>query len=369
MLKQIMDYRQLRRALSVMDLTDVKNGAHPINLIVDKIIKFLSQKKRWPVPQVFRRSPLTSVENNFDRLLFPADNPGRSSTYTRYVSEKTILRTHTSAVIPEFLEDLRMKEFDDSLVCCPGICYRREIVDKQHSPELHQIDIWRVKKGPEKLLRENLIELIESVIEAVIPGYQYRANEVTHPYTLRGLEVEIFHNKEWIEILECGELNPVLLKNFDLDPVLYSGLAMGIGLDRLVMIAKGIDDIRILRSKEPRITKQMSNLDIFIPVSKFPSIKQDMSISVGEDITIEDICDKAQMAMDGKDDLLEDIILVSETKFTDLPEKARERLNIKPGQKNLLIRVVFRSHARSLLQSEANEARDLIYESINETDF
>jgi len=122
------------------------------------------------------------------------------------------------------------------------------------------MDIWRIKKGEPRLQRPALIDLIETVAGIVAPGAKYRANEVTHPYTVNGLEVEILVAGEWLELLECGEAHPRLLADCGLNPEEYSGLAMGIGLDRAIMLIKNIDDIRILRSEDPRIKRQMTIL-------------------------------------------------------------------------------------------------------------
>ena len=69
---------------------------------------------------------------------------------------------------------------------------------------------------------------------------------------MNGLEVEVQVGERWVEVLECGEIHPWLLNESNLPSQQWSGLAMGIGLDRLVMLIKQIDDIRLLRSSDPR---------------------------------------------------------------------------------------------------------------------
>ena len=95
-----------------------------------------------------------------------------------------------------------------------------------------------------------------------------------------GVEVEVLHQGRWLEILEAGLAHPNVLENAGLDPSEYSGLASGLGLDRLAMLVKGINDIRILRSKDPRIVQQMRTTDLYKEVSRMPSMRRDISVVV-----------------------------------------------------------------------------------------
>jgi phenylalanyl-tRNA synthetase alpha chain len=139
---------------------------------------------------------------------------------------------------------------------------------------------------------------------------------------------------------------------------------MSIGLDRAVMIVKGIEDIRLLRSEDPRIKQQMTNLRPYIPVSKYPPIRQDMSLSVSMDTTEEDVCEIVRDVMGLDASVVEEVKIVSETPYDQLPSQAIEQLGIKPNQKNLLISVILRSHERSLRHEEANEIRDRLYRAL-----
>jgi len=178
--------------------------------------------------------------------------------------------------------------------------------------------------------------------------------------------VEILVAGEWLELLECGEAHPRLLADCGLNPEEYSGLAMGIGLDRAIMLIKNIDDIRILRSEDPRIKRQMTNLDPYIPISKYPPIRQDMSVAVSTDTTEEDVCETIRDVLGAKANVVEEVKITSSTAYDELPPQAIERLGIKPGQKNLLISVILRSHERSLRHEEANDIRNRLYRALHE---
>jgi len=367
MKKEIMSPERLAKSLAILDLSDPANGIHAINLVLDRIYRYLSEKSDWPKPEIRRGNPISSVKNDFDRLYFPLDNPTRLSRYTRYLDETTILRTHTSAMIPDILKEVKERNLVDYSVMCPGICYRRDVVDRRHVGEPHQMDIWRVKRGDLRLERQDLIDLIESVIAAVIPGSKYRANEVKHPYTINGLEVEILVKGDWLELLECGEIHPQLLIDAGMNPAEYSGLALGMGLDRAAMLIKGLDDIRLLRSEDSRIKQQMTNLDRYQPVSKYPQIRQDLSVSVSSETNEEDICESLKDSLGTDSEVIEEVAIKSETQYEHLPPQAIERLGISPGQKNLLVRVILRSHERSLTHEEANTMRDKMYRAIDKS--
>ena len=377
MKKEIMSKEKLAASLAISDLSDPANGIHAVNLMLEKLRLYFVDKTKnagWPMPEIRRSSPITSIENNFDRLLFPVDNATRSSIYTRYISEDLILRGHTASIIPDILEGLPSRNITDYLVFCPGICYRRDIVDKVHCGEPHQLDIWRIRKGEPRFGRKDLIELVEAVIDCAIPGYEYKIFNFekdiakVRTYVQNGFKVKaLTKNSSWLSFLECGEVHPTMLANLKLDPKYYCGLAVGVILDRLVMIAKGIDDIRAMRSNDTRVKKQMLNLEPFRSVSKYPPVRQDLSFSVAEEKTEEDICESIRTVLGNKSDILEEVSIRSETTFNDLPPQAIQRLGIKPGQKNILVRITLRSHDRSLLQEEANEIRNEIYKAVNES--
>lgn len=365
MKREIMSAQKLQESLAVRDLTDPSNGEHAINQMVARIYEALGTAAGWPKPTILRGDPITTVRDNMDRLYFPQDNLSRSSTYTRYVEEERILRTHTTCHIPDWIRAVEESGIDDVSVLVPGICYRRDVVDRNHCGEPHQLDIWRLRRGIPRLQRPELLQLVETVIRLTIPGARYRANEVKHPYTINGLEIEIETASGWLELLECGEALPQLLADNGLNPEEWSGLASGIGLDRLIMLAKGIDDIRLLRATDPRIATQMKDLNPYKPVSRYPSVTQDISVCVPLDLAEEDVCERVREAA-LEESIVEGVEIKSETSYDNVPPAARQRLGMLKNQKNLLIRIVLRSFNRSLRQNEANEVRDRLYRALHE---
>lgn len=365
MRKEVMTPERLASSLAIPDLTDQRNGVHAINLVVRNMRQALESTFMGVPVEEIRTDPMVSVKANFDDLLFPADNAGRSSRYTRYATPDMVLRTHTSAAIPGWLKKTTQKGSEDTIVVLPGMCYRRDVVDKTHCGEPHQMDVWRIRYGSPRFGRPDLIHLVETILKGVVPGYKYRASEVKHPYTINGLEIEVLMNGSWLEVLECGEVHPTILKNAGLDSKEYSGLALGMGLDRLVMIIKEIDDIRILRSIDPRIKRQMTNLDKFVKVSDQPATKRVLSYSTSVDKTEEDVCEEIRDELGPHSVYIEEIEY-SEIPYEQLQTKARENLGIRPDQKNVVATLAFRSPEGSLQRTMVNEWMQRLYPKLNE---
>jgi phenylalanyl-tRNA synthetase alpha chain len=351
--------RALRQALNLLDLTDPEDGPHAMQLLIDEILQAL--QKEWACEmKLYRESPIITIEDNYDKLGYPPGGAARDARYTRYVTDGILLRTMTSAMIPKAMRSVSADPPDDSLLVCPGLVYRRDCIDLLHTGEPHQLDLWRVRNS-ERLRPADLQDMIELVVEAALPGAIWRTEPRAHPYTHHGLQIDLLHEGEWIEIGECGMAHPGILAENLLHVQNPSGLAMGLGMDRLLMIRKHIKDIRLLRSTDPRVASQMRDLSPYKEISMMPSVIRDISLVLDEDMAGEDIGDKVRQALAGDADSVESVDILSQTPYTDLPAAAVERLGIKPGQKNILLRVMFRALDRSLTSDECNGFRDVIY--------
>lgn len=367
--RRLIDADAYRRALALRDLTDAAAGPHAMQLLVHEAIAAL--RSLWDVEVIVHRgSPTVSVVDNYEALGYAADAAARDARYTRYVDADLVLRTHTSALLPGLLRDLARADCGDILLASPGLVWRRDVIDRLHVGEPHQLDLWRLRRDDTDapLRRGDLIEMVETVAAALLPGLAIRLNETSHPYTDEGLEVEVDAGERWVELLECGLAAPAVLARGGIDPRRYSGLAMGIGLDRALMLRKGIDDIRLLRSDEPRVAAQMLDLERYHPVSSQPPVVRDISIAVAAGRSEEELGDhlRQQLRARGLDDQLESLELLSATRGNDLPPRARERIGIQPGQNNLLLRLVIRHPTRTLTDAEANVLRDLAYGALHE---
>jgi phenylalanyl-tRNA synthetase alpha chain len=354
----------LRQALCLRDLSNPAEGRHAMQLILQDTINALESS--WSVKtKIYRDSPIVSIEDNYDNLRYPKDGASREARYTRYVCQTALLRTQTSAMIPAALEAIADNLPEDILLACPGLVHRRDCIDCIHTGEPHQVDLWRVSKT-KHLTSQDLLEMIAIIVETALPGYQWRAEPRVHPYTLEGLQVDAYCNGQWIEIFECGLAHPEILKENIPHVQGLSGLACGIGLERLLMLRKGIKDIRLFRSSDPRVAAQMNDLQPYKEVSSMPPVTRDLSLVIDASKTLEDLGDRVREALGADASIVECISVLSQTDYKDLPEAAITRLGIAEGQMNILIRIVLRALDRTLTKEECNRYRDQIYAALHE---
>ena len=355
----------IRAALTLRDLTDPARGPHAMQVLLEEIEQTLAA--RWRIPLHRERAhPVVSVRDNYDRLLVPPDSVARDARYTRYLNEQAILRTHTSAIVPPTLDRLSADPTPELLLSCPGLCYRRDSIDREHTGEPHQLDLWRIRSQGHALATSDLHEMIGAIVEGVLPEYDWRVIATGHPYTEDGVQIDVRNADGWMEIGECGVANAEVLIGSGLAAPPASGLAMGLGLDRILMLRKRIDDIRLLRATDRRVADQMLDLEPYRAVSSMPPVLRDLSIAAATGVTEEDLGDRIRAALGPETRSVEALEVMSETAYEDLPEAARERLGIAPGQKNMLVHVVLRDLERTLTDAEANELRDAVYAAIHE---
>jgi phenylalanyl-tRNA synthetase alpha chain len=149
----------------------------------------------------------------------------------------------------------------------------------------------------------------------------------------------------------------------------WSGLALGLGLDRAVMLRKGIGDIRLLRSDDHRVSVQMRTLEPYREVSAMPPTARDLSIAVADGVDAEELGDRVRRALDPAElDAVEEVRIAEETPGSRLPPQAVARIGLRPGQKNVLVRLVLRHPTRTLTADEANAVRNRVYAAVHEGD-
>jgi phenylalanyl-tRNA synthetase alpha chain len=357
---------QLQAALGIRDLSDPGEGPHAIQIIVDRAVEALacawSSEVRW-----CRGPKIVPVADNYDRLGYGPDAITREARYTRYVSTGLMLRSHASVMVPPALRQLARDQLareagDDVLLVCPGMVYRRDAIDWQHSGTPHQLDLWRITR--QAMTDADLDGMISGLLGALVPELPYRQEPRTHPYTRRGRQVDVRQGSRWVEVWECGLAHPSVLAAAGLAG--RSGLALGMGLDRMLMLIKGIPDIRLLRSADPLIADQMRDLARYRPVSSMPPITRDLSVAVAEDEDEETLGDRIRDALGPEAPCVEEVRVLSATACDRLPVAAARRLGARPGQKNLLVRVVLRDLEKTLTNEAANSLRDRIYLAIHQ---
>jgi hypothetical protein len=142
---------QLAHDLAIPDLSDPADGPHAIQQLTG--LAAASLASAWnlePGDQVrWCRGPrVVPVADNYDRLGYDPADITRAVRYTRYVDDQTMQRSHATAMVPPALRQLARDRAADVLLVCPGITYRRDVIDWQHSGTPHQLDLWRISRLP-----------------------------------------------------------------------------------------------------------------------------------------------------------------------------------------------------------------------------
>ena len=216
-------------------ISEVKGSFHPINQVKDYLINMLAQTGFQEVdgPEI------ESEEFNFDMLNIKKSHPARQMHDTFYVENKThVLRTHTSPVqIRSMLKSKPPLAFTSA-----GKVYRKDD-DATHLPMFHQVEGIYVD---ENVTFANLKDLIHQILHNLFgKNVEIRFRPSYFPFTEPSAEVDILsENGKWLEILGCGIVNPKVLKNCNIDSEKYSGLAFGLGVERIAMLKYGVNDIR-----------------------------------------------------------------------------------------------------------------------------
>ena len=178
-------------------------------------------------------------EFNFDMLNIKKSHPARQMHDTFYVNTKSsLLRTHTSPVqIRAMLNNKPPLAFISG-----GKVYRKDD-DSTHLPMFHQIEgIYVDVDVSFAKLKDLIYQIIYNLFGKDIE-LQFRPSYF--PFTEPSAEVDILSNEgEWLEILGCGIINPIVLENCSIDSSKYSGLAFGVGVERIAMLKHGVKDIR-----------------------------------------------------------------------------------------------------------------------------
>lgn len=231
---------------------------HPLSIVLDEI-------KEIFVGMGFEIVEGPEVEldyYNFEALNIPKGHPARDTQDTFYINENVLLRTQTSPVQIRTME----KKKPPIRIISPGRVYRSDTVDATHSPVFHQIEGLVVDRGITFADLKGTLETFIKRLYGEDSVVRFRPHHF--PFTEPSAEVDVqcFHchgkgcrlckNEGWIEILGCGMVHPKVLQNCGIDPEEYSGFALGMGLERVVMRRYRIDDMRLFFENDVRFLKQ-----------------------------------------------------------------------------------------------------------------
>ncbi len=197
---------------------------------------------------------------NFDALNIPADHPSRDMQDTFWIKgtrestkrgkERLVLRTQTSAVQIHHLENNK----PPFRIIVPGKVFRNEATDATHEAQFFQVEGLLVDK---EVTLANLKGTLEFFFRKLLgPETQIRFRPSFFPFVEPAVEVDVLFRGKWLEVMGAGLVHPNVLASAGVDPALWRGFAFGGGIDRLVMIKYGIDDIRNLYNGDLRFVNQ-----------------------------------------------------------------------------------------------------------------
>jgi phenylalanyl-tRNA synthetase alpha chain len=236
---------------------------HPVSMLADKLSDVFVA-----MGYEVAEGPEAEAEwYNFDALNIPPDHPAREMQDTLFIAPPDgsppgtrsgmVLRTHTSPVQIRSLLTRPLPLY----VVSPGKVYRNEALDATHLPVFYQIEGLAVDEG---LTMADLRGAIQAFVDALFgAGLRTRLRPDYFPFTEPSADVSmechvcrgestkpgadpcrVCRSQGWIEIAGCGMVNPRVLVACGIDPDRYSGFAFGLGIERSLMLANGINEIR-----------------------------------------------------------------------------------------------------------------------------
>lgn len=206
---------------------------------------------------------------NFERANIPKNHPARDMQDTFFITEDTLLRTHTTAIQMRALEAAEGKY--PIKVICPGKTYRKDDDDATHSHQFNQIEGLVVGKGITLSDLKGTLELLAKRMFGQSRHIRFRPSyfQFTEPSVEVDVSCHLCDEKGcnvckdtgYIEVLGAGMVHPRVLEMAGFDPNEVTGFAFGVGLERIAMLKYGVDDIRSFYTNDIRFLKQFERFE------------------------------------------------------------------------------------------------------------
>lgn len=208
---------------------------HPLTIMTNRLISFFEELGF----EVVTGPEIETEAYNFTKLNVPADHPARDEHDTFYLESDLLLRTHTS---PMQLRAMEKRQPPVRLIV-PGRVFRNEATDATHNHTFYQIEGLVIE---ENLSMTNLVATLQDMVRSQFAtAVQFRLRPSYFPFVEPGLELDIkLPGTKWLEVLGAGMVHPDVLKNMNVDPQKYRGFAFGLGVERMLNLVSGVDDVR-----------------------------------------------------------------------------------------------------------------------------
>lgn len=225
---------------------------HVLQLTTNKIKRTLGS-----MGFVYQESPeLEQFKYNFDALNYPPDHPAMDEQDTFYVEDDLVLRTQCTALQGRVFESQR----PPLRVFTVGRTFRNEAVDRTHNHTFHQVDCFMIDRGISMAhLKGTLGEFARAMFG---PEVNVRFRPDFFPFVEPGVDYAIstpkLFNGKWVELGGAGLIHPNILERYGINTREFSGFAFGLGVERIPMMAYGIDDLRHFFDNDFRFLSQFA---------------------------------------------------------------------------------------------------------------
>lgn len=254
--------RGLRYEREAVDVTmpamkRAPGNLHPITLIKQEMIDVFAGMGF----EIYEGPEIEDDDHNFTRLNVLKDHPSRDMQDTFWLTDDLLLRTHTS---PGQIRTMDAEK-PPIKVLVPGTVFRSDS-DATHSPMFSQMEGLVVDKGITLCDLQGMLDRF--VRQMFSDNAKTRLRPSYFPFTEPSVEVDVScfecggkgcslcKGTGWIEILGGGVVNKKVLENCGVDPDVYSGLAFGIGIERIAMLKYGISNMGMLFENDLDFLKQ-----------------------------------------------------------------------------------------------------------------
>ena len=196
---------------------------------------------------------------NFEALNYPPDHPSMDDQDTFYITDNLLLRTQGTAIQGRVYEMVQRGELKLPIrVFTVARTYRNEAVDRTHGHTFHQIDAFMVDEGISMADLKGTLRLFARAMFGGEAKVRFRPD--FFPFVEPGVDYAIstpkLFNGQWVELGGAGLIHPNILENYGIDTERWSGFAFGLGVERIPMMAYGVDDLRHFLENDLRFLEQ-----------------------------------------------------------------------------------------------------------------
>ena len=203
----------------------------------------------------YREGPEAELTRyNFDALNYPPDHPAMDDQDTFYIDDDVLLKTQGTALQGRVFETTK----PPLRVFTVARTYRNEAVDRTHNHTFHQVDAFMIDEGVSMAHLKGTLGLFARAMFGEDVKVRFRPD--FFPFVEPGVDYAISSPRlfggKWVELGGAGLIHPNILESYGIDTERYSGFAFGLGVERIPMMAYGVDDLRLFLENDVRFLEQ-----------------------------------------------------------------------------------------------------------------